>query len=76
MIKGKGDDSGPDLTKEGDNREAGWIAQYIRSPDALYEKAEMPGFGKKLNKAEIDDLAAYLSAQRAEQPQVKKAPKK
>jgi ubiquinol-cytochrome c reductase cytochrome b subunit len=74
-IQGKGDDSGPDLSKEGDTREAGWIAQYIRAPDQLYEKAEMPGYGKKLAPAQIDDLAAYLSAQRSPPPLVKRVPR-
>jgi mono/diheme cytochrome c family protein len=75
-IRGKGDDSGPDLSKEGDTRETGWIAQYIRTPDALYDKAEMPGFDKKLDKAQIDDLASYLAAQRSELPQVRKVAKR
>jgi ubiquinol-cytochrome c reductase cytochrome b subunit len=64
IIKGKGDDSGPDLSREGETREQGWIAEYIRSPDRLYDQAEMPGFEKKLTPAQIDDLANYLSAQR------------
>ena len=75
-IKGQGDDSGPDLTHEGDRRETGWIAQYIRSPSLLYPKAEMPGFAKQLTPAQVDDLAAYLTDQRSARPRVKRVPRR
>ncbi len=65
-LRGKGDNSAPDLTREGLTHEQAWIAQYIKNPNSLYKDAEMPAFGKALTPAQIEDLSRYLAAQRGE----------
>ena len=56
---------GSDLSRVGLYREQGWLLKYIENPEKVDPKAAMTEFASILTHDEIEDLARYLSAQRA-----------
>jgi len=67
-VRGKGGNAGPDLSQVGVYREAPWIAAYINDPVSINHDAAMPAFKGEIQKADMEDLARYLVAQRAAKP--------
>src|SRR4051812_14743854 len=59
---------GPDISKVGKERDAKWLADYIRDPKSIKPGAQgarlMPAFGGTLTDAQIQSLAEYLAAQK------------
>lgn len=59
---------GPDISKVGAQRDAKWLADYIRDPKSIKPGAQgarmMPAFGQTLSDAQIRSLAEYLAAQK------------
>ncbi len=58
-INGQGGKSGPDLSKVGDNRDAGWLMKWIKNPAAVNPGATMPAM--PLKDDEIAAMATYLA---------------
>lgn len=62
---GIGGSRGPDLSKIGRERDAKWLADYIRSPKSVKPEARlMPAFEGVLTDAQIQALADQLAAQK------------
>jgi ubiquinol-cytochrome c reductase cytochrome b subunit len=53
---------GPDLTHVGSRRNYDEIRAIIEDPLSNYDESEMPPFGEKLNKEQLDSLARYLAS--------------
>jgi mono/diheme cytochrome c family protein len=62
---GIGGSRGPDLSKIGRERDAKWLADYIRNPKSVKPEARlMPAFEGVLTDAQIQALADQLAAQK------------
>lgn len=70
-IGGDGEDIGPDLSGVGQYKQTAELIQYINNPAKVDPNAMMPSFADSLSRAEIEDLARYLSAQRSPAPDKK-----
>lgn len=62
-IRGQGGAAGPDLTRVGRTRDAGWLARFTRDPEAVKPGSSMPPY-KDLSEAELQAIAAYLASLR------------
>jgi mono/diheme cytochrome c family protein len=63
-ISGEGGTLGPDLTRVATRREAASIKAVIEDAPRVFGETAMPVFKTKLNAAQIDALASYLSWRR------------
>ena len=64
MIEGEGGAAGPDLTHEGEKRDAKWLKEWIADPSVIDPAANMPPFGDRLSEDELTQLANYLAARK------------
>jgi ubiquinol-cytochrome c reductase cytochrome b subunit len=60
MIDGEGGSAGPDLTREGQTREAQWLKDWIYEPEAVDPGASMPAFGERLSEEELNLIVSDL----------------
>jgi cytochrome c2 len=58
VINKKGNAIGPELTKEGKKRDAGWLAAFLKSPKSKVPNSTMPAATG--GDAVVRDMAAYL----------------
>jgi mono/diheme cytochrome c family protein len=63
-IGNDGGSVGPNLTHVGSRRDQETIRQIIEDPLSNYDESEMPPFGEKLTKEQINALAKYLASLR------------
>jgi mono/diheme cytochrome c family protein len=63
-IGSEGGKVGPNLTHVGSRRDEETIRQIIEDPLSNYDESEMPPFGEKLTKDQINALAKYLASLR------------
>ncbi|MBI4348514.1 MAG: c-type cytochrome [Elusimicrobia bacterium] len=63
-VKGKGGDSGPDLTLIGSARDKIYLRRYVVDPSKLNPSSSMPGFADQLTDSQIEDLTRYLASLR------------
>ena len=61
VVKGVGSAAGPDLTRAGARRDAGWLKRFIKDPPAVRPGSEMPAFSE-LPEEDLDALARYLAS--------------
>lgn len=59
FFKGKGGETGPDLTAVTNNRSDSWIDSYIQNPSQIYSLSRMPSF-KHLSRAKRKAIIAFL----------------
>jgi ubiquinol-cytochrome c reductase cytochrome b subunit len=64
MIDGEGAKNGPDLTRIGEKHDAKWLQSWIADPEAIDDKADMPGFGNRLKPDELRAVADFLAARK------------
>jgi mono/diheme cytochrome c family protein len=64
VIDGDGGTDGPNLSRIGSEHDAAYLKRLITDPESVNPDAEMPGFRKRLNDAEVDAVAAYLAARK------------
>jgi len=57
-IHGEGGAVGPDLSYEGDKRDADWLVRHFKDPQAMVSGSIMPKFN--LSDKELQDLTAYM----------------
>ena len=63
-LNGDGGSDGPDLTRAGEKHGLEELRRWIVDPEAVNPEAEMPPFGKRLSKEELDAIAEYLAARK------------
>lgn len=63
-LNGDGGSDGPDLTRAGKKHDLDELRRWIVDPEAVNPEAEMPPFGKRLSKEELDAIAGYLAARK------------
>jgi ubiquinol-cytochrome c reductase cytochrome b subunit len=63
-LNGDGGSDGPDLTRAGEKHDVEELRRWIVDPESVNPEAEMPAFGKRLSKEELDAIAAYLAARK------------
>lgn len=61
VVKGTGTAAGPDLTRVGARREAGWLKRFVRDPAAVKRDSAMPPYAD-LPAEDLDALARYLAS--------------
>jgi mono/diheme cytochrome c family protein len=61
VIDGMGGTEGPDLTHAGVKLDAATIARRVTNPKAVKADSEMPEFGSKLSREEIQAIASWLA---------------
>src|SRR5262245_2961636 len=64
IIDGEGVNTGPDLSRIGEKRDAKWLQSWIADPEAMDPKADMPAFVDRLEPAELAALANFLAARK------------
>lgn len=64
VIDGEGGDDGPDLSRIGAEHDAATLRRWITDPEAVDPDAEMPSFGDRLTREELDAIAAYLASRK------------
>lgn len=62
-IQGEGGTIGPDLSHEGEKREAAWLLKHFQDPRALVPDSVMPAFGH-LSPEDLEGLVAYMRSLR------------
>jgi ubiquinol-cytochrome c reductase cytochrome b subunit len=63
-LNGDGGSDGPDLTHAGRKHEIDELRRWIVDPEAVNPEADMPAFGKRLSKDELEAIAGYLASRR------------
>ena len=63
-LDGQGGTVGPNLSKVGSRRDYETIRAIIVDPLSNYDESEMPPFGDKLPKEQIDAMARYLASRK------------
>jgi ubiquinol-cytochrome c reductase cytochrome b subunit len=63
-LNGDGGSDGPDLTRAGEKHSVDELRRWIVDPEAVNPEAEMPPFGKRLSKDELEAIAGYLAARK------------
>ena len=64
VIEGEGGNTGPDLTRAGEKRDAAWLREWIADPEAIEPTADMPAFGDRLTPEELTTIANFLAARK------------
>ncbi len=54
----------PDLSHEGAQHDASWIADHIKNPRTHNPSSRMPAFEGRMSDADIQGLATYLASQK------------
>jgi mono/diheme cytochrome c family protein len=63
-LDGQGGTVGPNLTHVGNRRDYESIRAIIEDPLSQYDESQMPPFGDKLPKEQIEAMARYLAARK------------
>jgi mono/diheme cytochrome c family protein len=63
-LDGQGGTVGPNLSKVGSRRDYETIRAIIEDPLSNYDQSEMPPFGDKLPKEQIQAMARYLATRK------------
>jgi mono/diheme cytochrome c family protein len=64
VLDGDGRGNAPNLSRAGKARHAAWLAAWIADPTAFEYDTDMPAFGDKLGKDQIEAIARYLARRR------------
>ncbi len=63
-IEGDGGTEGPDLTHEGKKHDVATLRKWIDDPEQVDPDADMPSFGDRLTREQLDTIASYLAARK------------
>jgi len=62
VIDGEGGTDGPDLSRIGRKRDADWLRHWIADPREIDPDADMPAFGRRLGRDELEAIARHLAS--------------
>ena len=64
VLDGDGRGDAPNLSRAGKERDAAWLAAWITDPTAFEYDTDMPAFGNKLSREQIESVARHLARRR------------